>query len=169
MDFSFDGRCSEPRVGIKEKMVLEMPSENWQSQGRRNMGRQPIPDARCSGWKRFWNGHWCFPQWCRYGYWRGGPATVDPLAAGISNRRRRKRGRGSRELQELQGEPWLPGAAGAKAVTMSHNPPPPILTVAPGCRMSQSRYQEPRELQRNRGIFLMFLFYCIKMLFNEIK
>ena len=74
-DFDFDSRCSETSVGIKEKMVLEMPSEYWQCQGRKNMGtgRQPIPDTRCSGWKRFWSGHWCFPQWCRYGYRRGGP------------------------------------------------------------------------------------------------
>ena len=26
--FNFDGWCSKTRVGIKEKMVLEMPSEN---------------------------------------------------------------------------------------------------------------------------------------------
>ena len=38
------------------------------------LGGQLIPETRCSGWKRFWNGHyWCFPQWCRYGYRRGGP------------------------------------------------------------------------------------------------
>ena len=58
--------CNETRVAIKEKTVLEMPSENRQCQGRRNMGGQLIPDTRCSGWKRFWSGHWCFPQWCRY-------------------------------------------------------------------------------------------------------
>ena len=54
-------------------MVLEMPSENRQSQGRGNMGGQLIPDLGCCGWKRFWSGHWCFPQWCRYGYRRGRP------------------------------------------------------------------------------------------------
>ena len=31
-------------VGIKEKMVLEIPSENRQCQGRGNMGGQLIPD-----------------------------------------------------------------------------------------------------------------------------
>ena len=59
--------------GHQGKMVLEMPSENRQCQGRGNMGGQLIPDTRCRGWKRFWSGHWCFPQWCRYGYRRGGP------------------------------------------------------------------------------------------------
>ena len=54
-------------------MVLEMPSENRQCQGRGNMGGQLIPDLACIGWKRFWSGHWCFPQWCRYGYRRGRP------------------------------------------------------------------------------------------------
>ena len=34
---------------INEKMVLGMPSENWQCQSRRNMGGQLIPDTRCSG------------------------------------------------------------------------------------------------------------------------
>ena len=53
--------------------MLEMPSENRQSQGRGNMGGQLIPDLGCSGWKRFWSGHWCFLQWCRYGYRRGRP------------------------------------------------------------------------------------------------
>ena len=47
--FNFDGWCSETRVGIKEKVVLEMPSENRQCQGRGNMGGQLIPDTRCSG------------------------------------------------------------------------------------------------------------------------
>ena len=42
--FNFDGWCSETRVGIKEKMVLEMPSENKQCQGRGNMGWQLILD-----------------------------------------------------------------------------------------------------------------------------
>ena len=51
-----------------------MPSENKQCQGnRRNMGGKLIPDIGCSGWKRFWAGHWCFPEWCRYGCRRGGP------------------------------------------------------------------------------------------------
>ena len=50
-----------------------MPSENRQCQGSGNMGGQLIPDTRWSGWKRFWNSHWCFPEWCRYGYGRGGP------------------------------------------------------------------------------------------------
>ena len=54
-------------------MVLEMPSENRQCQGRGNMGGQLIPDLGCSRWKRFRSGHWCFPQWCRYGYGRGRP------------------------------------------------------------------------------------------------
>ena len=70
---NFDGWCRETRVCIKEQMVLEMPSENRQCQGRGNMGGQLIPDLGCSGWKRFWGGHWCFPQWCRYGYGRGRP------------------------------------------------------------------------------------------------
>ena len=30
-------------------MVLEMPSENRQCQGRGNMGGQPVPDTGCSG------------------------------------------------------------------------------------------------------------------------
>ena len=47
--FKFDGWCSETRVGIEEQMVLGMPSENWQCQGRRNMGGKLIPDTRCSG------------------------------------------------------------------------------------------------------------------------
>ena len=51
--FNFDGWCSETRVGIKEKVVLEMPSENRQCQGRGNMGGQLIPDPKCSGRKRF--------------------------------------------------------------------------------------------------------------------
>ena len=50
-----------------------MPSENRQCQGRGNMGGQLIPDLGCCGWKRFWSDHWCFPQWCRYGYRRGRP------------------------------------------------------------------------------------------------
>ena len=50
-----------------------MLSENRQCQGRGNMGGQLIPDPRCSGWKRFWSGHWCFPTWCRYSYRRGRP------------------------------------------------------------------------------------------------
>ena len=54
-------------------MVLEMPPENRQCQGRGNMGGKLIPDLGCSGWKRFWSGHWCFPQWCKYGYRRGRP------------------------------------------------------------------------------------------------
>ena len=45
-----------------------MPSENRQCQGRGNVGGQLIPDTSCSGWERFWSGHWCFPQWCSYGY-----------------------------------------------------------------------------------------------------
>ena len=49
MILNFDGFCSESKVGIKEKMVLEMLSENRQCQGRRNMGEQLIPDPRCSG------------------------------------------------------------------------------------------------------------------------
>ena len=40
------GQCSETKVGIKENMVLEMPSENWQCQGRRNMGRHLIDYSR---------------------------------------------------------------------------------------------------------------------------
>ena len=56
-----------------EQMVLEMPSDNRQCQGRGNMGGQLIPDLGCSGWKRFWSGHWCFPQWYRYAYGRGRP------------------------------------------------------------------------------------------------
>ena len=43
---NFDGWCSETKVGIKEKMVLEMLSENRQCQGRRNMGLQLILDTR---------------------------------------------------------------------------------------------------------------------------
>ena len=54
-------------------MVLEMLSENRQCQCRGNMGGQLVPDPRCSGRKRFWSGHWCFPKWCRYGYGREGP------------------------------------------------------------------------------------------------
>ena len=34
----FDGWCSETRVCIQEQMVLEMPSENRQSQGRGKYG-----------------------------------------------------------------------------------------------------------------------------------
>ena len=45
--------CSETRVGIKEKMVLEMPSENRQYQGRGNMGGQLIPDMDAVDEKRF--------------------------------------------------------------------------------------------------------------------
>ena len=33
--FDFDGWCSGTRVGIKEKMVLQVPSENWQCQESR--------------------------------------------------------------------------------------------------------------------------------------
>ena len=56
-----------------KKMVLGMPSENRQCQGRGNVGRQLILDTGCSGWKGFWGGHWCFPERCRDGYRRGGP------------------------------------------------------------------------------------------------
>ena len=38
--FNFDDWCSESWVSIKEKMVLEMPSENRQCRGRENMGGQ---------------------------------------------------------------------------------------------------------------------------------
>ena len=51
--FDFDGWCSEARVGIKEIVMLEMPSENRQCQCGRNMGGQLIPDPRCRGRKRF--------------------------------------------------------------------------------------------------------------------
>ena len=44
--FNSDGWCRETRVGIKEQMVLEVPSENRQCQGRGNMGGQLIPDTR---------------------------------------------------------------------------------------------------------------------------
>ena len=37
------------KVCIKEQMVLEMPSENRQCQGRGNMSGQLIPDLGCSG------------------------------------------------------------------------------------------------------------------------
>ena len=48
--FITDGWCSETRVSsIKEKVVLEMPSENRQCQGGGNMGGQLIPDTTCSG------------------------------------------------------------------------------------------------------------------------
>ena len=42
--FDFDGWCSETgrHIGIKEKMGLGMPFENWQCHGRRNMGGQLI-------------------------------------------------------------------------------------------------------------------------------
>ena len=36
--FNSDGWCSETRVGIKEKVVFEMPYENRQCQGKGNMG-----------------------------------------------------------------------------------------------------------------------------------
>ena len=44
-----------------------------QCQGGGNMGGQLIPDLICSRLERFWSSHWCFPQWCRYGYGRGRP------------------------------------------------------------------------------------------------
>ena len=47
--FNFDGWYSETRVGIKKKMVLEMPSENRQCQGRGNMSGQLTPDMGCCG------------------------------------------------------------------------------------------------------------------------
>ena len=34
-----------------------------------------LTNLGCCGWKRFWSGHWCFPQ-CRYGYRRGRPEFV---------------------------------------------------------------------------------------------
>ena len=39
----------KPGQASWKKMVLEMPSENRQCQGRGNMGGQLIPDLGCSG------------------------------------------------------------------------------------------------------------------------
>ena len=44
-----DGWCSETNVSIKEKVVIEMPSENRHCQGVGNMGGQLITETRCSG------------------------------------------------------------------------------------------------------------------------
>ena len=45
----------------------------WKCQHRGNMDGQLIPNLGCSRWETFWSGHWCFPQWYRYGYGRGRP------------------------------------------------------------------------------------------------
>ena len=48
---------------------VQMSELNWIEHGWAAYSRHGMQWMK----RRFWSGHWCFPEWCRYGYRRGGP------------------------------------------------------------------------------------------------